>query len=132
MRKSLKKRIFEKIKRSKKRVFLRKNFAALGDYDQVGRALRELMDEKKLIRLGYGLYVKTRKNIYTGQIMIDGAFEEIAIEALERLKVDWEYGSLIQDYQKGSEQIPARLDVIINDRFQRKIGVDRYQLYIEK
>lgn len=64
---SLKPLVEKKIFRCWKRnVFTRKDFIALGGYDQVGRALLSLTREGKLIRIGYGLYAKARKNRITG------------------------------------------------------------------
>lgn len=77
-KKTLLKRIQIKMRRSTKRVFLRQDFKSLGGYDQVGRALKELTRQGKLIRLGYGIYAKARPNRLTGTTMIDadGGFEQ--------------------------------------------------------
>jgi len=40
--KTIKERVLLRIRRSKKEVFLRSDFASLSDYDQVGRALKKL------------------------------------------------------------------------------------------
>ena len=40
--KTIKERVLLRIRRSKKEVFLRSDFASLSDYDQVGRALKQL------------------------------------------------------------------------------------------
>ena len=49
-RETLKNRIARKISNSRKTVFMRKDFKKLADYDQVGRALKELTREDKLIK----------------------------------------------------------------------------------
>ena len=53
--KTLEKRISYRIERGKNEVFIRKDFEDLSDYVQVGRVLRQLVSEGKLIRIGYGL-----------------------------------------------------------------------------
>lgn len=133
IRPSLKSSIGTKVRRSRRSVFLRADFKDLGGYDQVGRALRELIADGKLIKVGYGLYAKARLNRFTGEPMLaaEGGFEEVAREALNRLKVDWELSDAWQSYQAGlSTQIPANTQVKIRSRFNRKIGTDRLRLQV--
>ena len=51
-------------------VFLTREFRDLGDERQVLRALRELMREGKLIRLGYGAYGRAEISPITQQPML--------------------------------------------------------------
>lgn len=55
-------RIQSRLKRSKRYVFTRDDFKDLAGYDQVGRALRELVKEGLLLKVGYGVYTKARQN----------------------------------------------------------------------
>ncbi len=48
-------RIQSRLKRSKCYVFTRDDFKDLAGYDQVGRALRELVKEGPLLKVGYGV-----------------------------------------------------------------------------
>lgn len=125
-RETLKDRIARRILRSKRIVFLRSDFKKLGGYDQVGRALRLLVAEGKLIKLGYGLYGKARPNYFTGEPMLDSdyGFAQVAEEALKRLDVAWDRSGALKDYEGGSLQIPMRAEVVIFDRFSRKIRTD--------
>jgi len=131
---SLKSNIEAKIRRSCRNVFLRRDFGRLGGYDQVGRALRTLVAEGKLMKIGYGLYARARPNRLTGQPMltVDGGFNEIAQEALNRLRIKWKPADFVSAYQAGSTQVPANAEVIVFDRFNRKIGNDRFQLHVNK
>lgn len=52
--------IRDKIRKSRRMVFLRDDFAALGGYDQVGRVLRQLEAQGQLVRIGKGLPESTR------------------------------------------------------------------------
>ena len=52
-RNCLRERIRERIAASKDDVFFPREFLDLSDEDQVLRALRELMKEKQLVRIGY-------------------------------------------------------------------------------
>ena len=67
---TLESRIRDKIRKSRRMVFLRDDFAALGGYDQVGRVLRQLEAQGRLVRIGKGLYAKARPNRITGKPMI--------------------------------------------------------------
>ena len=127
---SLKAKVAMKISRSKREVFLRSDFEKLAGYDQIGRAIRQLIAEGVLIKIGYGLYAKARLNRITGKPMLSaqGGFTQVAEEALSRLGVKWEPSKSIQAYQSGSTQIPANAEVIIFDRFNRRIGTEKFEL----
>lgn len=130
---TLKAKINIKIDRSVRQVFLRADFEKLGGYDQIGRALRELAGEGKLIKVGYGLYAKARPNRLTGKPMLaaEGGFVAVAKEALKRLGVKWT-DTNFDAYQKGATQIPANAQVVVFGRFNRKIGTDKFKLQIAK
>jgi len=121
---TIKNRITTKIRRSRKEVFKRSDFKKLADYDQVGRALRELVEEGVLIKIAYGLYVKARLNRITGESMLaaPGGFTQVAKEALKRLSVPWEADSITKAYAAGSTQVPAAFQPVIKSRFSRKIS----------
>jgi len=127
---SLKSKVSTKISRSKREVFLRSDFENLAGYDQVGRALRQLAIEGFLLKIGYGLYAKARPNRITGKPMLsaEGGFSQVAQEALSRLGVKWQPSESVQAYQAGSTQIPANAEVIILERFNRRIGTDKFEL----
>jgi hypothetical protein len=131
---TLKTRMRDKIRKSRRTVFLRDDFAVLGDYDQVGRALRQLEAQGRVVRVGKGLYAKVRQNRITGQPMLaaPGGFAQVAKEALNRLGVQWEPASAEQAYQTGSTQIPARVVVRVKGPFQRRIAYGKYRLGIER
>ena len=128
----LKSKIAQKISRSRREVFLRSDFTKLGDYDQVGRALRQLTSEGALIKVGYGVYAKARPNRITGQPMLaaPGGFTQVATAALNRLGVQWAPSDAVTAYQSGSTQIPANAAVKVQQRFNRKIGTDKFQLQV--
>jgi len=129
-RSTLKSKLTTKISRSKREVFLRSDFEKLAGYDQVGRALCQLTSDELLVKIGYGLYAKARPNRITGKPMLSakGGFTQVAQEALSRLRITWETSPATKAYQAGSTQIPANAEVIIFDRFSRKIGMERFAL----
>ncbi|HBN6204863.1 TPA: S-adenosylhomocysteine hydrolase [Vibrio parahaemolyticus] len=109
-----------------KSVFLRSDFSDLGGYDQVGRALRLLTDEGFVMKMGYCVYIKARRNRLTNELMpdIEGGTDAAFMETLTRLKVDFEMDHLTKSYLSGEmTQIPAKTELIIKKRFSRKLAV---------
>jgi len=128
---TLKTKISEKIRKAKsKNVFIRDDFKSLGGYDQIGRALKELTKEGRLIKIGYGLYAKAIKSSLTGNPMIasDSGFWGVSEEALKRLKVKWRVAPI--DDEKFGTQVRANAAVIVESRFNRKIETDKFKLKI--
>ncbi|HIF9343456.1 TPA: DUF6088 family protein [Photobacterium damselae] len=77
-------RVALKIECSKRYVFERKDFEGIASYAQVGRALKQLVEQHLLIKIGFGLYVKARLDRSTGESVpilhpegIDGIIKEI-------------------------------------------------------
>lgn len=130
---ALEPRMREKIRKSRRTVFLREDFDALGGYDQVGRVLGQLVKGGRLVRIGKGLYAKARTNRITGEPMLaaPGGFDEVSKEALNRLGVKWEPATMEQAYQTGGRQIPARVVVRVNGPFHRRIAYGKYRLGVE-
>lgn len=132
---SLKQLVEQQISRNKQDVFLRADFEQLGGYDQVGRALRELVAEGKLLKIGYGLYAKARISSITGKPMLasKGGFKAVSEQALERLGVAWQPSDELVRYNKGeTTQVPVNATVIVKKRFNRKISLRNMQLQVEQ
>ena len=125
---TLKQKVERKIDRCPDRcVFMRKDFAKMGGYDQVGRALLQLTSENKLVRMGYGLYARARINSLSGEPMIDcdGGFIGAAREALDLLGVEWDISEAERLYNENlTTQVPMHSGVIIKERFNRKIETE--------
>src|SRR5882672_673610 len=89
-RKTLRERIEERIARKKgEDVFLPREFTDLGDYDQVRRALRSLVRDKRLVRLGYGVYARAIVSRLSGEALLfhPTGLRGAAREALDKLGV---------------------------------------------
>ncbi|CDH05547.1 conserved hypothetical protein [Xenorhabdus bovienii str. oregonense] len=124
-------RIQLRLKRSKRYVFTRDDFKDLAGYDQIGRALRELVKEGQLLKVGYGVYTKARQNAITGKLMpaAPGGSAAVVIEALERLKVDYRLVGATNAYNSSkSTQIPASLEIKTSPRFKRTLSVGNSKL----
>lgn len=122
-RKTLSQRIATRIQRSKKEVFLRKDFLDLGGYDQVGRTLKRLTEEKQLIRIGQGLYAKAQISPLSGQAIPRIGIKELTTEALQRLDMETVPSSYEKAYNEGkTTQVPTGRVIGIKGRISRKIG----------
>lgn len=124
-------RIQFRLKRSKRYVFFRSDFDDIAGYDQIGRALRELVKEGQLLKVGYGVYTKARQNVVTGKLMpaSPGGSAAVIIETLDRLKIDYLLVGATSAYNSGkSTQIPASLEIKISPRFKRRLSVGNSQL----
>ncbi|MBX9726630.1 MAG: hypothetical protein K2X09_05130 [Rickettsiales bacterium] len=121
--KTIEYRIYARISRKKCAVVLREDFEDLGDYDQVGRALRQLAAKGKIMKIGYGLYAKTRVSPFSGRTTLKGNLPEIATEALQRLGVETAPSTLEKEYNAGrTTQVPTGRLIGITSRVRRKIG----------
>lgn len=124
---TINRKVQTRVKRSKGSVFLRSDFKDIVDYDQVGRALRELVREGLLIKIGYGLYARARINSITGNVMADNpsGSDGVVIEAMEKLGVKYQLDDLSRMNLSGdSTQIPAKVKIIPkSSRFTRKIAI---------
>ena len=120
-------RIYQKIKRSRRYVFERKDFDVFASYDQIGRALRQLVKQGELIKLGYGLYTKARINSLTGSPMPTnpGGSDALMREILKMKGVDFEMDNLsLQSLSGESTQIPSSVQYSWNPKqFNRKLAV---------
>ena len=85
----LKEKVAKRISRSAKEVFLRSDFDDLSGYDQVGRALNQLVSQGELVRIGQGLYTRARSSTVTGKptIAVLGGFKAASRAALTRFGV---------------------------------------------
>ena len=108
-------RVYQKIKRSRRYVFERKDFDGFASYDQIGRALRQLVKQGELIKLGYGLYTKARMNSLTGRPMPTnpGGSDALMREILKMKGVDFEMDKLsLQSLSGKSTQITSSIQYL--------------------
>jgi hypothetical protein len=119
---NLESRIFARIVRKKETVLLRKDFLDLAGYDQIGRALKNLADEGKIIRIGYGLYSKAKTSSLTGETIPIAPLPKLAKEALLRLGVAVLQSQAEIEYNEGrSTQIPTGRQIAVKSRVSRII-----------
>lgn len=121
----LQERMLRSIKQRTGNVILRADVAKLGSASQVSEALKALQAQGVLVRIGTGVYAKTRKSSVTGAIIPAGSLESLAVEALRRLGVSVSAGSAAVAYNTGrTTQLPGTF--VANTgrrRISRKIAV---------
>jgi hypothetical protein len=127
-------RIERRVARSRGRnVFLRRDFAELGSYDAVGRALRRLTERGRLVQIGYGLYAKADRSPLTGKPAPVVGIKRLASEALSRLGKKTEESSFSKAYSSGrSTQVPTGRTIAVKGRVRRRIGYDGKYVSFER
>lgn len=124
-----------RIARKRGAVFLTREFRDLGGEDQVLRALRSLVRQQRLVRLGYGVYGRAIESRLTGAPILDSpnGFIGATREALNKLGVEWEPGDAEKAYNAGtSTQVPVNPVVKIRGRFARQLRYGNSELILER
>lgn len=133
---TLRKKIEQRIARKKgEDVFLTREFKTLGGEDQVVRALRELVDNGRLVRLGYGVYGRAMVSRLSGKPMLYSryGFAGVARQALDKLGVEWEPTAAERAYNEGrSTQVPVNPVVRVKGRFSRQLRYRNAELLLER
>lgn len=129
----LRERMLRAIKLRPGNVILRKELAGLGSASQVTDALKALLARSVLVRIGTGVYAKTRKSSVTGSIIPAGSLETLGVEALRKLRVPVSPGKAAAAYNAGTTtQIPGAF--VANTgrrRISRRISVGGRSLKYE-
>jgi len=116
-------RLIRRINRKRGNVFLRSDFADLGGYDQVGRALRLLVRKGRLLKIGQGIYTRAEASPFDGTPSPVKGIRVLVAEALYRLGVETTPTRFEQAYNSGqTTQVPSGRVVAVNKRVRRKIG----------
>src|SRR5580704_2874134 len=132
---TLREKIGERISRRRDEVFLTREFRDLGGEDQVLRALRGLVRDGALVRLGYGVYGRAETSQLSGRPMLvaRGGFIDAARQALDKLGVEWEPTEFQQAYNEGrSTQVPVNPAVRVKGRFSRQLRYQDTELRVER
>lgn len=131
----LARRIERTMRSSSRHVFLPKDFASLSEPGPIFRALRTLMAQRKLLRLGKGVYAKARPSSLSDRAVLKNpaGFQAVAEEALNRLGVQWQSSDAQVSFAAGrSAQIPVNPVVKIKGRFARKLTYGNQALLVAR
>lgn len=128
----LERKVVKKINEIPYKVLLRKDFEQLGEYGKVGRVLKNLISEGKIIKAGYGIYVKAKVSSISGKIIPEISLRELAIEALTRLGIEVVEEKPTATYNDGeSIQVPTGRLIVVKNFTSRKIGYDNKYISYE-
>ena len=132
--KTLRERIEARIARTRgDDVFLPREFRDLGGEDQVLRVLRGLVREKRLVRLGYGVYGRAVVSRLSGKPILysRNGFLGAARQPLTKLGVAWEPTEAEGAYNESrSTQVPINPVVHVKGRFSRRLRDGNYKLVV--
>jgi hypothetical protein len=134
--KTLLQKIVERMARRRgEDVFLPREFSDLGGEDQVLRALRSLVRDKRLVKLGYGVYGRAIVSRLSGEPLLYSAngFIGAARQALTKLGVPWEPTEAELAYnERRSTQVPVNPVVRVKGRFSRRLRDGDLELVLER
>ena len=130
---TLETKLQKRIDRKRGDVFLRADFDDLGGYDQIGRTLRQLVRNGRLLRIGSGLYVRARPSTIDGKPTPVKGLRDLADEALRRVGVKTRPTRLEQAYSEGkTTQVPSGRRIAVNKRVRRRIGYNGAVMSFER
>ncbi|MGH8306411.1 MAG: DUF6088 family protein [Steroidobacteraceae bacterium] len=135
IRQTLRGKVEARIARKGDAVFLTREFRDLGGEDQVLRALRTLVREKQLVRLGYGVYGRAFISRLSGSPVLNSpdGFSGAARKALDKLGVEWEPIEAEKAYNDGrSTQVPVNPVLRVKGRFSRQLRYGNTELVLER
>lgn len=125
---NLRNKILERIRSISDMAILRSDLADLATPRQLSRALKQLVNENILVRLGYGIYGRLFFSRYTKDYCLEGFVVGIGREVLNKLNIPWLPSEFEEDYNNGrSKQIPVNPTTRIIGRFNRKIQYEDIQ-----
>jgi predicted transcriptional regulator of viral defense system len=126
-------RLMRSVKKRSGNVILRSDLASLGSASQLSEALKALQRRGLLVRIGTGIYAKTRVSTVTGAVIPAGTLESLSQEAFARMGVSVSAGRASAEYNAGrTTLVPGKLVVNTGKRrIQRKISVGGRRLAYE-
>ncbi len=130
---TVKERISASLRASKDGVFLRREFDRFGDYRQISRAVKELVADGLIVRVGYGVYARARKSSLSSRTVPESTLVSIGLEAMRKLGVKADVGKEARALRDGlSTQVPMLPIISIGkSRVCRKIGFGKRTVLYE-
>lgn len=129
----LESRVERRIQRSKASAFVPADFTDLSDRDQVLRALRKLIAKGTILRVGYGVYARTKISTITQKPIPEQSLRIIAIEALQKNGITILPTNYEREYNAGqSTQVPTGIVIGVNKRVSKRISFNGRTVKYEK
>ena len=133
VKQALKNRMTYRIKRSTKGVFIPADFKDLSDSDQIGRVFRTMIKSGLLIRIGQGVYARSKVSKLSGKPTLEKPIQELAKDALIKRGVKIATSRYEKAYNEGkTTQVPTGRVIGIKGRVSRKIGYNGRHVTYEK
>lgn len=130
---SIEYKALKRLKSIRSTVVLRKDFDGLGSYRQISRILKNFILQRKLVKIGSGLYAKAYISEYTNTPLIKDGTRPTLRQALKRLGIAYESGSAEKEYNEGkTTQVPVKNIVRLKSRCRRRIGYLKSKLIFER
>jgi len=128
----LESRLLKSIQQRSGNVIIRSEVSALGGKTQTSEALKNLTNKGILIKIGKGIYAKTRISS-SGAVIPAASLEVLAPEILRKLGIKAQASLTANENQLGnSTQLPGKLVVNTGSRrISRKITVGGRRLFYE-
>lgn len=118
---TLEEKIIVRINKSHSNAFISSDFFDLSDRNQISRALRKLVQNGFIIKLGQGVFAKTKQSPFSEKRILVASFSDIVKEALIKLNIKIQPSQAEKDYNLGmSEQVPTGLVIAVKKRVDRK------------
>ena len=131
-RRRLRERIETRIARKKgEDVFLPREFRDLAGEDQVLRALRAMVADKQLVRIGYGVYGRARISSLNGQVYLScpNGLIGAARQVLNKLGVPWDLTEAQKAYnERRSTQVPVNPVIAVKGRLSRRLSAGNWEV----
>lgn len=106
---SVKQRLQRSIAARSGEVVLRRELTGFGSAAQLSRALKQLVAEGRLVRIGAGVYAKAKPGPLSGLPMARQPLGALAAETFDRLGIPWQLGAAQRRYNAGvTTQVPWR------------------------
>ena len=129
---TLESKVRHRISRSKSLVFTPRDFLDLSGRRQLSRVLARLVAEEALVRLGHGLYAKTRRSSLTGAVVPVKSIPLLAREALVKIGVEVAPSAAEQAYNSSRTlQVPTGRVIGVKRRVSRKISYGGNSITLE-
>ena len=106
---SVKQRLQRSIAARRGEVVLRRDLVRFGSAAQINRALKQLIAEGRLVRIGTGVYAKAAPGPISGIPMARQPLGALAAETFDRLGIPWRLGAAQRRYnERLTTQAPWR------------------------
>ncbi len=133
VKQTLEARMNYRIKRSAVPVFVPKDFKDLSDNDQIGRVFRKMTKSGAPIKIGKGVYARSKTSKLSGKPTLEKPLQYLARDLLQKIGVEAAPSSFDKAYNEDkTTQVPTGRVIGVIGRIDRKIGYNGNYVTYEK